>query len=123
MSNLTRQEIIEAYKALDELDLAVFNRAEDWDDMELCQLWKSQILKALPPKPQPTMDDVNWEHSRHFLAVVEDTRDKERFIMLFPDMNEHIRCVGEGSRRYTVSLLREYLVPTGERYTLTEVQE
>ena len=120
MSNPTRQEIIEAHKALDALDLVAWNTAEDWDDMELSGLWKSQILKALPPKPQLTMDDVDWEQDKHFLAIAEDTRDNDRYIMLFPELPEHIRCIGEGSRKYTESLLRKYLVPTGERYILEE---
>ena len=123
MSNPTRQEIIQAHKALDALDLAAWTTAEDWDDMELSGLWKSQILKALPPKPQPTMDDVDWEHGKHFLAIAEDTRDNERCIMLFPDMDDRIRCIGKGSRRYTASILREYLVPTGQRYVLEEEQK
>lgn len=120
MSNPTREEIIEAHKALDALDLAAWTTAEDWDDMELSGLWKSQILKALPPKPQPTMDDVDWEQDKHFLAIAEDTRDGGRYIMLFPDMSEHIRCVGDGQYRYTESLRRKCLIPTGERYILEE---
>ncbi|WP_339016808.1 hypothetical protein R3O64_09755 [Corynebacterium hesseae] len=123
MSNLTRKEIIDAHKALDALDLAAWTTAEDWDDMELSGLWKSQILKALPPKPRPTMLGVDWEQDKHFLAVAEDTRDNQRYIMLFPDMSDRIRCIGKGSSRYTTSLLREYLAPTGERYTLKEGNE
>lgn len=122
MSNPTRQEIIEAHAALDEL-IKFANKYQYYygDSSPLFQA--EDILKALPPKPQPTMDDVDWEHDKHFLAVAEDTRDNQRYIMLFPDMSDRIRCIGKGSSRYTTSLLREYLAPTGERYTLKEGNE
>lgn len=119
MSNPTRQEIIEAHAALDEL-IKFANKYQYYygDSSPLFQA--EDILKALPPKPQPTMDDVDWEHDKHFLAIAEDTRDNDRYIMLFPELPENIRCIGEGSRKYTESLPRKYLVPTGERYILEE---
>lgn len=123
MSNPTRQEIIDAHKALDALDLAAWTTAEDWDDIELSGLWKSQILKALPPKPRQTMFGVDWEHDKHFLAIAEDTRDNDRYIMLFPETSARILCIVEGHYRCTESVLCEFLVPTGERYELKEGNE
>lgn len=87
------------------------------------QGYANEVRKALPPVPKPTMNDVNWERDIHFLAIAEDTRDNQRYIMLFPEISGHIRCITEDPQSYTLALLREFLVPTGERYELVDTQE
>lgn len=123
MSNLTRQEIVSAHEAMDELNKRALRHRAHYGDNSFLD-WLEAVSKALPTKPQITMSEVDWEHDKHFLAVAEDTRDKQRLIMLFPEVNGLIRCVNEeGLRSYTEAILREYLVPTGERYTLTEAHD
>lgn len=117
MSNLTRKEIIEAHTALESLTNTSIHGGG------LAEELQESVLRALPDLPRPTMDDVCWEWDKHFLAIVEDTRDNKRYIMLFPDMSDHIRCIGEEPHGYAEAILREYLVPTGERYTLVDTQE
>ena len=125
MSNkeLSKQEIVSAHEAMDELNKRALRHHAYYGDNSFLDLLET-VSKALPTKPQITMYDVDWEHDKHFLAVAEDTRDKQRLIMLFPEVNGLIRCInGEGLRSYTEAILREYLVPTGERYTLVDTQE
>ena len=125
MSNkeLSKQEIVSAHEAMDELNKRALRHHAYYGDNSFLDLLEA-VSKALPTKPQITMSEVNWEHDKHFLAVAEDTRDEERYIMLCPEMSEHIRCIsGEGLHSITEAILREYLVPTGERYTLVDTQE
>ncbi|WP_158510272.1 hypothetical protein [Corynebacterium simulans] len=76
------------------------------------------ILAVLPPKPQPTMADVNWEHGKHFLTVAEDTRNEERYIMLRPELSEYIRCISEDPYSPTEAILGKHLIPTDDKYRL-----
>ena len=48
MPNPTRQEIVAAHEALEDLDDTARNLAKDQDDKDLCELWKKRIL-APPP--------------------------------------------------------------------------
>lgn len=117
---LSQQEIVSAHEALSTL----FAYSTSTLPERVAKGYLNEILKALPPEPQLTMADIDWEHSKHFLAVAEDTRDKQRLIMLFPEVNGLIRCIrGEGLHSYTETILREYLVPTGQLYTLVDNQE
>ncbi|OFN33638.1 hypothetical protein [Corynebacterium sp. HMSC072A04] len=123
MSNPTRQEIIDAHEALIELcglaeDLAV-------TEAQARQVWKyhSSIRAALPPKPQPTMAEVEWDDDLHYLA--EATHPVyETVLMLGPYMDGTIKFLAlNRADSKTVWGQPENLIPTGKRYTLTEVQE
>lgn len=116
---LSRLDTISAHEALSVL--AAYSTGPLPE--RVVQGYANEVRKALPPKPQPTMDDVDWERDIHFLAIAEDTRDNQRYIMLFPEISGHIRCITEDPQSYTLALLREFLVPTGERYELVDTQE
>ena len=114
MTNPTRQEIINAYNTLEALCAR----------LPATRAAKESILKALPPKPQPTMAEVEWDDNKHYLAEAEN-----------PDWGKVI-MLGEGplSGLIRITLTKENgplwqtaepetLTPTGKRYALTEVQD
>ena len=124
MSNPTRQEIIDAHEALKSLiayDLA--DAYTEADVEEVCER-EQLIRKFLPPKPQPTMDEIKWDDEKHYLAEAEHV-DWGKVIMLYYD--------GQFNRIQYFCKLDEpnmvvysdpaNLTPTGKRYTLTEVQD
>lgn len=118
MSNPTRQEIIDAHEALIELcrlaeELAV-------TEVQDRQAWKchASIRAALPPKPQPTMAEVEWDDELHYLAEAEHV-DMGKVIMLWKTTSGRISFIRSGLVWAEPSAT---LTPTGRRYTLTEVQ-
>ena len=124
MTTPTRQEIIDAHEALIELcrlaeELAV-------TEVQDRQAWKyhASIRAALPPKPRPTMAEVEWDKAKHFLAEAEHP-DFGKVIMLGKSwVHEQIDILVNNDQGIGFQL--EYpadLTPTGKRYTLTEVQE
>ncbi|WP_244169567.1 hypothetical protein [Corynebacterium kefirresidentii] len=113
MTNPTRQEILDAHYALEKLcnRLPGTRRA------------KMTILAALPPKPQPTMAEVEWDSDDHHLAEAE-TPKLGKVVMLHPESETQILCLRKWYGPYRAySLAPANLTPTGRRYTLTEVQE
>lgn len=124
MTNPTRDQIIEAHEAL--LELSGLAEELAVTEVETRQAWKyhASILKALPPKPRPTMADVGWDNEKHRFAEAEHP-DYGEVIMLQRDLNTgRVRVLlndyGEFHMPYA---LPQNLTPTGRRYTLTEVQE
>ena len=111
MSNPTRQEIIEAHEALETL-CARF--PEDTPAYSM----KSLILAALPPKPQPTMAEIEWDDDKHYLAEAEFDGHGPS-IMLRETTSNCISVISGGLVR---PAFPEELTPTGKRYTLTEVE-
>ena len=124
MSTPTRQDIINAHNALEKLNHMAWNGSEDMYDKRLCALWKKQILAALPPIPQPTMAEVEWDDDKHYLAEAEHPI-WGRSIMIFQNVDTgnifiEFRENGERNLVYTPP---KSLTPTGRRCTLTEVQD
>lgn len=117
MSNFTRQEIIDAHEALTDLR----DSALEWAGIKAEEQYRA-VLKTLPPKPQPTMAEVEWDDDKHFLAEAEQSKYGQ-VIMLALD--------GTGFIEFLIPRLGEYrygavcpdtLTPTGKRYTLTEIE-
>lgn len=118
MTTPTRQEIIDAYKALEEL----YDWALEWAGTRAHSRYGA-IRDVLPPKPQPTMADVEWDDDKHFLAEANHPT-WGRSAMLGLDKDGWIEVISwdeDGPAIHSVTPY--YLVPTGKRYTLTEVQE
>jgi hypothetical protein len=118
MSSPTRQEIIDAYEMLDVL----LGYSEDRNP-DLVPERRSIIEKALPPRPQATMAEVEWDDDKHYLAEAEHQYCGE-VIMLGPDEGGLIEFFVPKLRasRYDAAYPGS-LTLTGRRYTLTEVQE
>lgn len=126
MPNPTRAQILNAHEALEELKNVALNAADFCGDTEKYLAWKSEIIAALPPKPQPTMAEVEWDNRKHFLAVVEVDHEKyKRAIMLKQDVpGEVIECFAIHPIKCVVGHFSpDMLTLTGKRYALTEVQE
>lgn len=120
MPNLTRQEVIAAHEALEDLDDTARNLAKDQDDKDLCELWKKRILSALPPRPQPTMDDVEWDDDKHCLAEAK-LDGGSKVIMLGEEPDGTISVFHPGPVRYRGgTVIPDYLTPTGRKFTLKE---
>ena len=124
MTNPTRQEIIDAHTALENLSDLAFIGADSVNKEALANIWKDEIKRVVPPKPRPTMADVGWDNEKHRFAVAEHP-DYGEVIMLQGDLNTgRVRILlndyGEFHMPYA---LPQNLTPTGRRYTLTEVQE
>jgi len=123
MPNPTRAQILNAHEALEELKNVALNAADFCGDTEKYLAWKSEIIAALPPKPQPTMAEVEWDDDKHYLAEAEHQYCGE-VIMLGPDEGGLIEFFVPKLRasRYDAAYPGS-LTLTGRRYTLTEVQE
>ena len=124
MSNPTRQEIIDAHNALKKLGHMAWNGSEDMYDKRLCALWKKQILAALPPKPRPTMAEVEWDDEQHCLREAEHPEYGKVIMLSHIDYCNQIAVLWSGSRRFIdLCVVPEDLTPTGKRYELKEIQE
>lgn len=108
-SQPTRQEIIAAHVALEKL----------CDRVPATRAAKLAILRALPPRPQPTMDEVEWDNEKHYLAEAEHLHSG-RVIMLTPKEDHGIKCLKKDNG-YTFTACSQFLKPTGKRFALTEV--
>lgn len=121
MSNPTRQEIINAYTAVTTLARLAeeFTPVRVEEHKEINDLHLA-VRAALPPRPRPTMAEVEWDDDKHYLAEAEH-HYHGRVIML-SEKNGWISYFDE-SQRAVYDGLTSALTPTGRRYTLTEVQE
>lgn len=118
MSIPTRKQIHDAYDALETLTNTCIHGGD------LAEELQELVLRALPPKPHPTMADVEWDNEKHRFAEAEHP-DYGKVIMLQRDLNTgRVRVLltdyGEFHMPYA---LPQNLTPTGRRYTLTEVQD
>lgn len=123
MTNPTHQEIIDAHEALEELYYAAcaLNLHGSHDSEEE---WHSAILKVLPPKPRPTMAEVEWDDEVHYLAEAEHPEYGKVIMFGKNFFFGHIRIM-RTKEKGALWIFAEpgTLTPTGKRYTLTEVQE
>lgn len=116
--NPTRQEILDAHKAL---EIIVFRarlatpHAEDERDYE-------QLIRSfLPPLPRPTMAEIEWDDEKHYLAEAEHSTSGKVTML---SKASKCRDIYYLRRDNTGSLLAldspEKLTPTGRRYVLQE---
>ncbi|MEK0056866.1 hypothetical protein [Corynebacterium sp. KPL2825] len=121
MTQPTRQEIIRAYKTLN--DLRIFLNAKGDLDSDTIKYTMSVIEKALLPKPPETMADIEWDDDLHYLAEAEHP-DYGKVIMLGLEMHGLIDFFTSSDHtKRCLAVERETLTPTGKRYILTEVEE
>lgn len=107
--NPTRQEIIDAHEALEEL----CNRLPG------TRYAKMAILAALPPKPRPTMAEVEWDDDKHHLAEAEDEHGI-RMIMVSDEL-DFIRCMQPpNAGGIVLGVPKKDLTPTGRRYVIQD---
>lgn len=124
MTNPTRQEIIDAYTAVTTLARLAeeFTPVRVEEHKEINDLHLA-VRAALPPKPQPTMAEIEWDDDKHYLAEAEHV-DWGTVIMLYHDETmRRIQYICTGGANPVCFSNLDALTPTGKRYTLTEVQE
>lgn len=121
MTDLTRQEIIDAHQVVKdyiehELDVA-HNEADIKEALRRDEL----LLKFLPPLPRLTMAEVEWEDWEHYLAEAEHSK-YGNVIMVSKDRDTgeiyYLRWGSTG--RLMVLAAPADLTPTGRRYVLQE---
>lgn len=118
MTNPTRQEIIDAHEALNSL----LKLASGTSTASAIFAWET-VRAALPPKPRPTMAEVEWDDDEHFLAEAEQNIHGQ-VIMLGLDENGLVEYFVPRFHAHRYDAAHPCtLTPTGRRYTLTEVQE
>ena len=122
MTTPTRQEIIDAHTALENLSDLAFIGADSVNKEALANIWKDEIKRVVPPKPRPTMAEVEWDDDKHYLAEAQ-VGDGIKVTMLL-ERGEFISCLQlPNGGDVAIGIPKEDLTPTGRRYTLTEVQE
>ena len=118
MSQPTRKQTIEAHDALKKLENAAYRGEKEWNSI----YWKNLILAALPPKPAPTMADIEWDSEQHYLAEAE-TENGIKVVMLSQDENV-IKCIQPpNAGDVVIRLPKKELTPTGRHYIPTQTQE
>lgn len=122
MTQPTRQEILDAHDALAELRALVESNPPRHDTH--AEKLESRIFAALPPLPQPTMAEVEWDDEKHCLREAEHPEYGKVIMLSHIDYCNQIAVLWSGSRRFIdLCVVPEDLTLTGRRYTLTEVQE
>jgi len=117
MPNPTRQEIINANNALAALICFAHSHTTEPDEMDWIMTKGRAITAVIPPKPQPTMADVEWDDDKHYLAGAITPVGREAVMLWHDDVDTGNIVTTTGEWR------RDQLTPTGKRYTLTEVQD
>lgn len=122
MPNPTRQEIIDAHQTLRYLCDCL--EAEWKIGVTTIKDSKSVIEKVLPPKPRPTMAEVEWDDDKHYLAEAEHLQFGKVIMLYKNPAADSIEVIYKNQDGITPSITYPgALTPTGRRYTLTEVQE
>ena len=120
MPNPTRQDIINAHDSLEELKCAALKSADFCGDTDHFLMCKDEILKALPPRPQPTMAEIEWNDDKHCLAEAK-LDGGSKVIMLGEEPDGTISVFHPGPVRYRGgTVIPDYLTPTGRKFALKE---
>lgn len=107
----TRQEILNAHDALDTL----------CERLPAARAAKESMLAALPPKPQPTMAEVEWDDDKHYLAEAEHCSLGKVVMLSKIRGSGEIYYIRRGFEGKLLTLASpEALTPTGRRYVLQE---
>lgn len=116
MTNPTRKDLIDV------------QLARQWAERnKTCEVSSPEIQAAanfiLANTPAPTMAEVKWDDDKHFLAEANHPT-WGRSAMLGLDKDGWIEVISWDEDGPAIhSAIPYYLVPTGKRYALTEVQE
>ncbi len=111
-SKPTRQDIIDAHDALEEL----------CERLPATRAAKLDILKALPPRPKLTMAEIDWDDSKYYLAEAEHSLHGPVTMLTKNKCTGNIQCTfHDGHCVNVVFCAPEYLTPTGRHYLPTKM--
>lgn len=123
MPNPTRQEIIDANNALAALVCVALSNTSDPDEKDWIRTIARALTAALPPKPRPTMAEIEWEDDKHYLAEAESARFGKVVMLGESSPSTQIDILVNNDQGIGFQLEHPAdLTPTGKRYTLTEVE-
>lgn len=113
MSEPTRQEIIDAHNALEQLCERLYGT----------RYAKMSILKVIPPLPQPTMAEVVWDDDKYFLAEAEHPEHGEVVMLVKDCFNGDIGFLFKDEDGFNDFLYTapKNLTPTCNKYMLKEL--
>ena len=116
MPNPSREDIIEAHKALTNLLKLASGTSP------ASAIFNEKIVRdALPPLPQPTMAEVEWDDDKHYLAEAEHSAWGKVIMLNKAFTSGDIRALINEDGAISIGCITpKYLTPTGKRYTLTE---
>lgn len=126
MTTPTRQEIIDANNALAALVCVALSNTADPDEKDLIKTEGRAIAAVLPPKPQHTMAEVEWNDEEHYLAEAHHPYFGKVIMLGEGHLSGYIRITrikrNNAPKHHALwqTVEPETLTPTGKRYTLTE---
>lgn len=123
MTQTTRQEIIGAHNALKHLISYDLSDAYTEAEVEEVHEREQLIRKFLPPKPQPTMAEVEWDDDKHYLAEAANPVWGMVVMLNYDADRAKIQYICYEKPGRTGFASPENLTPTGYQCTLTEVQD
>ena len=118
MTTPARQEIIDAHKTLEYLIKNLYDipleEAKHTTSYE-------RLAKFLPPKPQPTMAEIEWDDEKHYLAEAEHCSLGKVVMLSKICGGEEIYYIRQGFKGELLTFASPgKLTPTGRRYVLQE---
>ena len=123
MPNPTRQEILDAHHATQRLAELATHADGYITDEDVPHAYQNMILAALPPRPQPTMAEVEWDDNEHYLAEAEHSAWGKVIMIDYDEGLERILYICYEKPGRTGFASPKNLNPTGYQCTLTEVQD
>ena len=116
---LNKADIIDAHSAVGELQHIALKTTTDPFEKRGINAFVECIHIALPPKPMPTMADIEWDDEKHFLAEAEHSKYGK--VIMIGDAHLHTLVINPNDDiTKTAYVDSARLTPTGRRYTLTD---
>lgn len=116
---LNKADIINAHSALDKLQHTALKTTTDSFEKHGINAFVEVIRIALPPKPVPTMADIEWNDEKHFLAEAEHSEYGK--VIMLGDGHLHTFVIDTRDNvTKTAYVDSARLTPTGRRYTISD---
>lgn len=116
MANPTRQDIINAHAAVEGLTNAALPTADFCGDKDKLLMWQKEIVKLLPPKPEPTMAEIGWDDDNYYLAEAEHSAYGLVIMIGEGKASDTIHIIHHDKESRCCEVATGDLTPTGRRY-------
>ena len=108
---MTRDELAEAHKSLDAMCDHIYYASGSYPDKG-----RKDILAALPPRPNPTMAELEWDEDEHYLAEAVHPEYGKVMMVASTGSGPIDILTRKGNSMPYRSALPEELEPTGRHY-------